>query len=141
MSSLDGEISVLPEEDQTRLGGFAHPLPHRSVGRLVLLAEIPRRPPGGVLVCAAPGAVPGGSAGRHDEKGGDGRNRDGRHPDRRRIHSFLGTEFMPRLDEGSILVETRKLPSVSLEESVEISTRVERSCSPSSTKCRRSLPR
>ena len=38
---------------------------------------------------------------------------------------FLGTEFMPRLDEGSILVETRKLPSVSLEESVEISTRLE----------------
>ncbi|MEZ5418847.1 MAG: CusA/CzcA family heavy metal efflux RND transporter [Vicinamibacterales bacterium] len=38
---------------------------------------------------------------------------------------FLGTEFMPRLDEGSLLIETRKLPSVSLEESVEISTRVE----------------
>ena len=38
---------------------------------------------------------------------------------------FLGTEFMPRLDEGSILIETRKLPSVSLEESVDISTRVE----------------
>jgi heavy metal efflux system protein len=38
---------------------------------------------------------------------------------------FLGTEFMPRLDEGSILIETRKLPSVSLEESVTISTRVE----------------
>lgn len=39
---------------------------------------------------------------------------------------FLGTEFMPKLDEGSILIETRKLPSVSLEESVAISTRVER---------------
>ncbi len=39
---------------------------------------------------------------------------------------FLGTEFMPRLDEGSILIETRKLPSVSLAESVQISTRVER---------------
>lgn len=38
---------------------------------------------------------------------------------------FLGTEFMPRLDEGAILVETRKLPSVSLDESVAISTRVE----------------
>jgi len=38
---------------------------------------------------------------------------------------FLGTEFMPRLDEGAILIETRKLPSVSLEESVVISTRVE----------------
>ena len=39
---------------------------------------------------------------------------------------FLGTEFMPRLDEGSILIEVRKLPSISLEESVAISTRVER---------------
>ena len=38
---------------------------------------------------------------------------------------FLGTEFMPRLDEGSILIETRKYPSVSLAESVEISTRIE----------------
>ncbi len=38
---------------------------------------------------------------------------------------FLGTEFMPRLDEGAILIETRKLPSVSLEDSVAISTRVE----------------
>jgi cobalt-zinc-cadmium resistance protein CzcA len=38
---------------------------------------------------------------------------------------FLGTEFMPKLDEGSILIETRKLPSVSLDESVAISTRVE----------------
>ncbi len=39
---------------------------------------------------------------------------------------FLGTEFMPRLDEGSLLIETRKLPSVSLAESVAISTRIER---------------
>jgi cobalt-zinc-cadmium resistance protein CzcA len=39
---------------------------------------------------------------------------------------FLGTEFMPRLDEGSILIETRKLPSISLTESVEISSRMER---------------
>jgi cobalt-zinc-cadmium resistance protein CzcA len=38
---------------------------------------------------------------------------------------FLGTEFMPRLDEGSLLIETRKLPSVSLQESVALSTRVE----------------
>jgi heavy metal efflux system protein len=38
---------------------------------------------------------------------------------------FLGTEFMPRLDEGSILVETRKLPGVSLTESVEISKIIE----------------
>ncbi len=40
--------------------------------------------------------------------------------------AFIGTEFMPKLDEGSILIETRKLPSVSLPESVAISTRVER---------------
>jgi cobalt-zinc-cadmium resistance protein CzcA len=39
---------------------------------------------------------------------------------------FLGTEFMPKLDEGAMLIETRKLPSVSLEESVALSTRVER---------------
>ncbi len=38
---------------------------------------------------------------------------------------FIGTEFMPRLDEGSILVETRKLPGVSLTESVAISKRIE----------------
>jgi len=38
---------------------------------------------------------------------------------------FIGTEFMPRLDEGSILVETRKLPGVSLTESVAISKVIE----------------
>ncbi len=39
---------------------------------------------------------------------------------------YIGTEFMPRLDEGSLLIETRKLPSVSLSESVKISTDVEK---------------
>lgn len=39
---------------------------------------------------------------------------------------FLGTEFMPKLDEGSILVQVRLLPSVSLRESVETFTRLER---------------
>ncbi|UCF37800.1 MAG: efflux RND transporter permease subunit, partial [Acidobacteriota bacterium] len=39
---------------------------------------------------------------------------------------YIGTEFMPRLDEGSILIETRKLPSVSLTESVAISTEIEK---------------
>ena len=29
--------------------------------------------------------------------------------------AFIGTEFMPRLDEGAILIETRKLPSISLD--------------------------
>jgi heavy metal efflux system protein len=38
---------------------------------------------------------------------------------------FIGTEFMPRLDEGSILVETRKLPGVSLTESIEMSKLIE----------------
>jgi len=38
---------------------------------------------------------------------------------------FIGTEFMPKLDEGSILVETRKLPGVSLTESIAISKRIE----------------
>jgi cobalt-zinc-cadmium resistance protein CzcA len=38
---------------------------------------------------------------------------------------FIGTEFMPKLDEGSLLVETRKLPGVSLTESVAISKRIE----------------
>lgn len=37
----------------------------------------------------------------------------------------IGTEFMPRLDEGSILVETRKLPGISLTDSIQISQRVE----------------
>lgn len=39
---------------------------------------------------------------------------------------YLGTEFMPQLDEGALLIETRRLPSVSLSESVEIATEVER---------------
>lgn len=40
--------------------------------------------------------------------------------------AWLGTEFMPRLDEGSLLIESRKLPSVALEASADISTRIER---------------
>lgn len=38
----------------------------------------------------------------------------------------IGTEFMPRLDEGSILIETRRLPSISLPESIDVATRIER---------------
>src|SRR5262245_3596821 len=34
---------------------------------------------------------------------------------------FIGTEFMPRLDEGELLVETRKLPGISLTDSVDLS--------------------
>ncbi|HZT33248.1 MAG TPA: CusA/CzcA family heavy metal efflux RND transporter [Bryobacteraceae bacterium] len=40
--------------------------------------------------------------------------------------AFIGTEFMPRLDEGSILIETRKLPGISLTESIQISNRIEK---------------
>jgi cobalt-zinc-cadmium resistance protein CzcA len=39
---------------------------------------------------------------------------------------FIGTEFMPKLDEGSILIETRKLPGISLTDSVEVSKRIEK---------------
>jgi cobalt-zinc-cadmium resistance protein CzcA len=39
---------------------------------------------------------------------------------------FIGSEFMARLDEGSILVETRKLPGISLTDSVQISNRIEK---------------
>ena len=38
---------------------------------------------------------------------------------------FIGAEFMPRLDEGSILVQTLKLPSISLSESVHMQMEVE----------------
>jgi heavy metal efflux system protein len=38
---------------------------------------------------------------------------------------YIGTEFMPRLDEGSVLITTRKLPGISLTESIAITTRVE----------------
>jgi cobalt-zinc-cadmium resistance protein CzcA len=39
---------------------------------------------------------------------------------------WIGTEFMPRLDEGSILIQTKKLPGISLTESVNISTEIEK---------------
>jgi len=39
---------------------------------------------------------------------------------------FLGTEFMPRLDEGSLLIETRRLPSTSLPQGMAIAREVER---------------
>ncbi len=40
--------------------------------------------------------------------------------------AWIGTEFMPKLEEGSILVQTKKLPGISLTESIELSKRVER---------------
>jgi len=39
---------------------------------------------------------------------------------------FLGTEFMPKLDEGSMLIETRRLPSTSLPQGMEIAREVEK---------------
>jgi len=38
----------------------------------------------------------------------------------------LGAEFMPRLDEGDILVEAVRLPSATLEDSIDVTTRIER---------------
>lgn len=37
---------------------------------------------------------------------------------------FIGTEFMPKLDEGSILITSRKLPGISLTQSIEISKEI-----------------
>jgi len=39
--------------------------------------------------------------------------------------AVIGTEFMPKLDEGSILITTRRLPSVSLEDATRLSTTAE----------------
>ncbi|MDQ8145072.1 MAG: CusA/CzcA family heavy metal efflux RND transporter [Gemmatimonadota bacterium] len=40
--------------------------------------------------------------------------------------AWIGTEFMPKLDEGNILITTRRLPSISLEEATRLSSAVER---------------
>jgi cobalt-zinc-cadmium resistance protein CzcA len=40
--------------------------------------------------------------------------------------AFVGTEFMPRLDEGSLLITTKKLPGISLPQSISISQKIER---------------
>ncbi len=40
---------------------------------------------------------------------------------------FLGTEFVPQLDEGDILVETTNLPSISLAEKLKVTTQIENS--------------
>ena len=42
------------------------------------------------------------------------------------IFPYLGSEFIPRLDEGSIAIEARLLPSVSLEQSIKSYTEAER---------------
>lgn len=37
---------------------------------------------------------------------------------------FIGTEFMPKLDEGSILITSRRLPGISLTESIDVSKEI-----------------
>ncbi|MCU0647812.1 MAG: CusA/CzcA family heavy metal efflux RND transporter [Gemmatimonadaceae bacterium] len=38
---------------------------------------------------------------------------------------WIGTEFMPKLDEGSILINTRRLPSIALEDAARLSLQAE----------------
>lgn len=42
------------------------------------------------------------------------------------LFPFLGAEFIPRLEEGSLAVQVQRLPSVALTESVNIATNVEK---------------
>jgi heavy metal efflux system protein len=39
---------------------------------------------------------------------------------------FIGTEFMPKLDEGSLVITSKKLPGISLSESIRIGDQIER---------------
>ena len=41
------------------------------------------------------------------------------------IYPFIGKSFMPTLDEGDLLIQLEKLPSISLEASLELDTRVQ----------------
>ncbi|MBX9721260.1 MAG: CusA/CzcA family heavy metal efflux RND transporter, partial [Candidatus Obscuribacterales bacterium] len=43
---------------------------------------------------------------------------------------LLGTEFVPQLDEGDMIIETRNIPSISLPEALKISTRIEKALTP-----------
>src|SRR4051794_8261721 len=40
--------------------------------------------------------------------------------------AWIGTEFMPRLDEGSLLITTRKLPGIAISDSVKVSRVIEK---------------
>jgi cobalt-zinc-cadmium resistance protein CzcA len=40
--------------------------------------------------------------------------------------AWIGTEFMPRLDEGSLLITTRKVPGISLPDSLKVSQVIEK---------------
>ncbi|MBI1982747.1 MAG: efflux RND transporter permease subunit, partial [Acidobacteria bacterium] len=42
------------------------------------------------------------------------------------VFYFMGAEFIPRLDEGDILVQAWRLPSISLQESINSTSQVER---------------
>ncbi len=42
------------------------------------------------------------------------------------IFPYLGSEFIPRLDEGDLAIQVQQLPSVSLEQSVQTTTAVEK---------------
>ena len=37
---------------------------------------------------------------------------------------YIGTEFMPKLDEGSIVITSRKLPGIALSESIDTSKEI-----------------
>jgi len=39
---------------------------------------------------------------------------------------FIGTEFLPSLDEGAVAIEARSLPSISLRQAVDLQTRAQR---------------
>lgn len=39
---------------------------------------------------------------------------------------FIGTEFMPKLDEGSLVITSKRLPGISLTESIKIGNEIER---------------
>jgi cobalt-zinc-cadmium resistance protein CzcA len=39
---------------------------------------------------------------------------------------FIGTEFMPTLDEGSMIITSRRLPGISLSKSIQIGTQIEK---------------
>ncbi len=42
------------------------------------------------------------------------------------LFPFIGTEFLPQLNEGSIAIQAFRLPSISLTESLEVSSQIER---------------
>src|SRR6185436_18743133 len=42
------------------------------------------------------------------------------------VATRLGAEFVPQLDEGDLLIEARRLPGISLTDSVQTSLRLER---------------